>query len=350
VAGALAVLALVTTNWVLVYFFPSYGLALADAPVAGRVAAPLLQLAGLDAGDVTPEDQWATSSGHTIHLTGIATDPVRTLLFLEIDGHSDTETGHETEIMGSSASSSEPDPLGWPSDPRGSVFWDEAQLGRQEAGAAPHGFDTTWVGDANVTDQFRQHYEALSLGGSVLRVDPLRGAAAVHGARLHVQVTELELPHRSLAGDWAFDVVVFASPSRRLAMPAPVTVNGTRYRVTSVTTTGQMLTVRWTATGPDVDRIVRAADASRDHALPGFGEDVSALVQGSGERELWPSLYGPDGLEVGHYREFRYDFLISASAGQALLDAVVSTPGTYRIAFGDQQPGASVTVTVPAPG
>src|SRR5205085_7100943 len=134
------------------------------------------------------------------------------------------------------------------------------------------------LGDADARDQFGQRYGSEALAGFVLLVDPLRGPAASAGARLHVRVTSLLLPPPPgdpvpcppaglcrpvpiAAGDWSFDVVVLAAAARQVRAPAPVSANGDDYRVTSVTTTGRMLTVRWTVAGPAVERIAGAADA-----------------------------------------------------------------------------------------
>jgi hypothetical protein len=63
--------------------------ALADVPRAGQVATPLLRMAGLEplAGRISPQQDSATSAGHTISLVGAYADNTRTMVFLHLDAN-----------------------------------------------------------------------------------------------------------------------------------------------------------------------------------------------------------------------------------------------------------------------
>jgi len=85
VAIGVGLAVLVAINLGAVYYFPRYGQALADAPGLGVLSRPVLRATGLTGANVTQVDSVAVSSGHKLHLVAGYADPLRTLLFVEVD-------------------------------------------------------------------------------------------------------------------------------------------------------------------------------------------------------------------------------------------------------------------------
>jgi hypothetical protein len=78
--AAVVVLAFV---WVVLYFSPAAGAAIAGTPVVGHVSSFVLDQAGLGTGTaVTSEDAAAAHSGVTVHLLGATASPLRTVLLV----------------------------------------------------------------------------------------------------------------------------------------------------------------------------------------------------------------------------------------------------------------------------
>jgi hypothetical protein len=322
---AAAVAVAVLANAGLGYLLPSYGRALADTPVIGPVAAgPLLRWTGLAPSQVAEVDQTVTAGGHAVRLVGAEADPIRTLLFFDVDGRS------------------------------------------ADAAAGSNGYV---VALAQGHDQFMNSYDWVPGPEHViaLRLEPLRGPAATYGARLDVHVSSLEMargaPHE-IGGSWDFHLTLSPQPAASLAVPASMSAGASTYRVTSVQQVQGMLEVRWTVAGEGADSANGAVGlASWDFGMveqpdglaprySSFGSSQS-VTPNSGraispqqllQQRLWPHLYGPDGKQI-YGIGFHYAFARGEPA-VGVLDVLTSGSGRYQIAFGD--PGqAFLAIDVP---
>jgi hypothetical protein len=121
------------------YFAPAFSQALADAPIAGRVAGPILRQFGLASIEdrVTSFGDRSTSSGYTLELIAGYADPSRTVLFLRatpaarvmpvLPGRAELrdQFGREIRFSGGTANSATGDaafifaPIEWPASQLG---------------------------------------------------------------------------------------------------------------------------------------------------------------------------------------------------------------------------------------
>ena len=83
-------------NLAVVYFAPTYGLALAGTPGLGDAVQPVLEFSGLNPDQLTPANETASSAGHTIRVTGGFADPTRTVVLIEVDGQHPLPNKHQT--------------------------------------------------------------------------------------------------------------------------------------------------------------------------------------------------------------------------------------------------------------
>src|SRR2546423_8590196 len=111
----------------------------------GRVPGRWLRASGPSPADVTPVDQVATSSGHTIRLVAAYADGIQTVVYLQVDGQ----------------------PLAEPANGTGKVLGDR------------------YLAEQTLTDQFGRPYQWAGGSGATLTVyQPLAGPAASLRGRL----------------------------------------------------------------------------------------------------------------------------------------------------------------------
>ncbi len=210
-----AVVVLVLGNLIAARLAPSYAVELADAPVIGPISAPLLQLAGLAPRQVTPASSSATVDGQTITVVGGFADTSRTVVVIQVDGRNSppSKTAAQYDVL------------------------------------------------ATLTDQYGHSYsERLGAEDNQdLVFQPLVGPAMHGPVRLTLHVTLLFINSASspghpstqsrFAGNWILGLTVTQHPAVTATIPAPVTVAGITYTVTSITISGTDVTVDWRASG-----------------------------------------------------------------------------------------------------
>ncbi len=210
-----AAVVLVLTNVVAARLIPSYATQLADAPVIGPISAPLLELAGLTPSQLTPARSSATVDGQTITVVGGFADASRTVVVIKVDGH-DSPPSKTTAGYG--------------------VL-------------------------ATLTDQYGHSYSGCCgvEDSQELVFQPLVGRATHGPVRLTLDVTLLVMNspappgHPSsqsrFAGNWILGLTVAQHSAATPAVPAPVTVDGITYEVTSIAISGTAVSVEWRASG-----------------------------------------------------------------------------------------------------
>jgi hypothetical protein len=292
--AALTLAMIGTLNLGAAYFFPSYGEALANVPVVGAVSRSILSGTGLLNADVSAFNEVSSSNGHTLRLVGAYADGLQTIFFVEIDGQS----------------------LAMAGPPRKSDRYLVAS-------------------DATLTDQFGHSYVRGGTPSGDQRpviFGPLFGPAAHYGARVTLQVRLLTNvgTTQAIDGAWTLHATLFVHPAHVIPLPAPVTIAGNTYTITSLQS-GAVLQLRWNVTGPNVGRVW-----TDWRALP---EPVRA-----GQDPFWPRLFGPGvGAESGGYG-------INGGMTEVSGDitALVLSPGQYKVEFGSPVIGlASRTIVVP---
>jgi hypothetical protein len=221
----MAVLLIAAGNLAAAYYAPTYGQALAAAPVLRGVADPLLHAFGLTEQNAVALNSTATSSGHTIHLVAGYADGLRTVILLALDGR------------------------GLTGNPK-------------QYGSHPGDYGIAL--GYSLTDQFGHSYKPNGgTGPTELQFEPLVWPASKVGARLTLHVTGLDEEwllgtnarrDTILAGDWILKATLMLAGVHDLPLPAPVrTADGT-FTVTLVRLTGSELQIRWTVSGPINDR------------------------------------------------------------------------------------------------
>jgi hypothetical protein len=210
-----AAVAVVAGNLGLSYASPRYAQALASAPLAGTITAPLLQQAGLTGADPQLIDVQDSQAGYTVRVFGGYADAVRTTLFVQI------ETADGKSV---------PDGTGPAARP-------------------------------TLTDQFGHTYLLRNgYGMPVLNFEPLVWPASAVGARLTLHIDSLDLPisgstaSTTVSGPWNMSFDLTDMGGHALSVPAPVQVGDTTYTFSSVTLTSTVLEVRWTISGGAIER------------------------------------------------------------------------------------------------
>lgn len=302
-------LALITVlfggNMTAAYFLPRYGEALAGAYLVGAISGPVLRAAGLANAQLTSANDTAVSAGHSLRLVAAYADTDRTILFVEIDGQ----------------------PL-------------------QVVSEAQPATGALAIGDVRVSDQFGHQYQPISGAHSVfdpIEVEPLAWPASVEGARLTIEVANIEPlvgPHQLIPGSWTLHVTLFQQTAKRLPLPLSGSIGGTHYSFTAVHLSSALLQIHIRVTGDAVKMLdqvnaSRPADAAGQRAR---GEEIGRIMSGYFKAILIAS----DGSVVSPR---------SWDAGDGLINATYPGvgPGTYHVVIGD--PGIGVydsTIVVPA--
>ncbi len=144
------------------FFAPRFSMALADAPILGVVARPILEAAGLAnvSDDVTALFAVSTSAGYRVELEGGYADGVRTVLLLHVAA--------------------------------------------VDAGAVAQSVVLANPSAVHLSDQFGSDYRVMggvgdaSTGESALEFAPMTALAAITGARLNMQIDQLTTSSRVL--------------------------------------------------------------------------------------------------------------------------------------------------------
>ncbi len=283
---AAALILLIAGNALTAYFAPRYGQALADAPVLGAVAGPVLHFSGLDASAVIPLNESATSSGHTVKLIGAYADSERTVLFLEVDGQ----------------------PHGIPNKQQSCCY-----------------------AEATLTDQFGHSYQHVySVDALAPAFSPLVPPASNLGARLTLHISSL-MPtgpgFSEVTGDWELRLTLIQQAGTVLPLPAPVTANGVTYTFTSLHLSHFQLKVNYTLSGPLVDQ---------QRGAPAEAPDPNSFFF----HYAFPRLVSAAGVEAQ-----LSDWGMTLPRGD--LTAILPGPGTYTLTLGNLPGAATVQVQVP---
>jgi len=295
--AAALVVAVLFVNLVAAYFAPRYGQALADAPIVGGVAGPVLRYSGLDASRITVVNVSSTSAGHTIKLVGGYADTERTVLFMEIDGN-------------------------------------------------PHGLPnkqtTCCYAEGTLVDQFALQYQRIfSPDPFAATFAPLGGPASRVGARLNLHVTELRGLHpefQPVSGDWSLNVTLIQQAGKVLATPGPVTANGVTYAIKSLRLSGKLLKISLQLTGQPVDEETKRAYGPRN---PSQLSGPNAFAQ----EYFAPKLVDAQGNKASFY-DWGYS-LPKQGPTWGTIDAVLPGPGQYTLTFGNLPGPASFQIEVP---
>lgn len=298
VAAALALLAI--GNGAAAYYAPRYSQALADAPLVGGISAKLLEFSGLTTQTVSAVNDSSTSSGHTVRLVGAYADGLRTVLFLNIDG--------------------------------------KGLTGNPKAyGRNPGDYG---LGDGlTLTDQFGHSYKLAGVSGpTVLQFEPLVWPASKVGARLTVQVTNLQKlwlqgdGERSVSGDWTLHATLVAEPVHVLPLPSPVRTANAIYTFTAVRVTSTAVHLEWTVTGALIS----------DPRLNQHGTEEERLLV---RDYLLPRLFDSAGQETSS-SVFGITF---TQPVRSQFNGYVPGPGLYRLQLGDALTGPAYEVWIVVP-
>jgi hypothetical protein len=283
---AAASVVLIAANALTAYFAPRYGQALANAPIVGAVAGPVLHFSGLDVSVVIPLNESVTSSGHTVKLIGAYADTERTVLFLQVDG---------------------------------------------QAHGVPNKQQSCCYAEATLTDQFGHSYQPnYSVDALAPTFSPLVSPASNLGARLTLHISSL-MPtgpgFSETSGDWELHLTLIQQAGTVLPLPAPVTANGVTYTFTSLHLSQLQLKVNYTLSGPLVDQQRNAAPEAPDPNSFFFHYTFPTLVNAAGE-EVQLSDWG-----------------MTLPRGE--LTAILPGPGSYRLTLGNLPGAATVQIQVP---
>lgn len=278
------------------YYFPRYGTALANAPLVGGVSRTFLSDAGLLTADTSALNDVSASNGHTLRLVGGYADGLQTVFLVEIDGQSLANAG----------------------PPRKSDHYLVVDRG------------------ATLTDQFGHTYQRDGTPSGDQRpvvFSPLVSPAAENGARLTLHVDGLVNVGSTqfVAGDWTLHATLFAHQAHNLPLPAPMSLAGNTYTLTSIRSSATRFEISWKVFGPGVARAW-----NEDNAHGSF----AALVPFN------PSLIGSHVIASSG----GYTFDPATNTLSGTITAILSPPGgTYKVRFGSPDLGyVERTIVVPA--
>jgi hypothetical protein len=279
------------------YYFPRYGTALANAPLVGGVSRSFLSDAGLLTADTSAFNDTATSNGHTLRLIGGYADGLQTVFLIEIDGQSLASAGH----------------------PRKTDHYLVVDRG------------------ATLTDQFGHTYQRDGSPSGDQRpvvFSPLVSPAAENGARLTLHVEGLANVGsiQIVAGDWTLHATLFAHRAHSIPLPAPMTLAGNTYTLTSIRSSATRFEISWKVSGPGV---ARAWNEDKSH---GSFASLDPFI---------PTLVGLH--EVGSTGGYTYDDP-STNTMSGTITSILNPPGgTCRVRFGSPDIGyVERTIIVPA--
>jgi hypothetical protein len=199
------------------YYAPAFSQALADAPIAGRVAGPVLRNFGLAsvADRVSSLADRSVSGGYTVELLGGYADSSRTVLFLR--------TTPAARVM--------------------MMFPDNVRL-RDQFGREYHstgGFADSSTGDAAIT------------------FFPIESPASQVGARLTLTLTQLEDPRAApatVAGRWELQGTLLPDEGHDLALPERGALGGVNFVFTRARALPAALLVEAEVTGTTLSELM----------------------------------------------------------------------------------------------
>jgi hypothetical protein len=286
VAAALALFVL--ANLAAAYLAPSYGRALADAPLVGAVSGRLLQTLGLNEANATGLNDVSVSSGHTLRLVAGYADGLRTLLFVQVDGK------------------------GLTGDPK-------------EYGQHPGDYGVSADG-WTLTDQFGHSYQGSGVSSpTAMSFEPLSWPASRVGARLTLHIDTL-IGYWSnalveLHGSWTLHATLVQEPVHKLQLPLPVRTTSATYTFTSVRATNTYMEVRWTVTGPAVEEAA-SATGQPSATAPGLPNATY----------FFPQVFD----DQGHLMQMQsWGTTFPKNRADSEWNGFIHGPGRYRIQLGD---------------
>jgi hypothetical protein len=258
---ALAMVPLLTliATTIVAYYAPAFSQALADAPIAGRVAGPVLRQFGLASVEdrVSSFGERAVSNGRTIELVGGYADSARTVLFVRV-------TPAARVVMMSS---------------------DDVQL-RDQFGRQYHqssGFADSETGDAAIT------------------FEPIGSPADRVGARLTLTLTQLEDRTGTQAvpvtGRWDLRGTLLPDEGKDLALPERGSLGAAGFVFAKVRALPAALLVEAEVTGTTLSELMeRIPDGLKGrpvftvHLMDRAGDERRLLSGGGGSRGNASSL------------------------------------------------------------
>lgn len=311
---AVAALALlVAANVVAVYYAPSYGQAIAAAPVVGPVGNLILAHAGLRPSSVAPIDETAVSAGHKVRAVAAYADTLRTVVLVQID---------------------------------------DQPFQVASKGAAPA--FTIYPDALTLTDQFGHRYSqtAGAETQSVLSFEPLSGPARQVGGRLTLHVTRIQkdLPSVTVSGDWSVQFTVIEGAAQPVSLPAPVQLPEATCTFTSARVSGYFLDLRASVTGPEVQALRRLGTAARQpgaQSSKGLSTPSPADQQwlDASDAYMFPRIFTTSGQEVGFVDSGATE--TTPARDDLQLHVAVPGPGTYVVTCGSAfQKAAQRTITI----
>jgi hypothetical protein len=311
-----AVFTLIAANAGASYFSPRYAQALADAPGAGLLTAPILEQAGLATTGAEPIDVSATNSGYTVRVFGVAADSVRTTLFVKIESAD------------------------------GLTALDGA------------------LNTPTLTDQFGHTYHLSGgYGTPVLPFEPLVGPAATLGARLTLHVDSISLPGaigqplNTVNGSWDLRLNASSAGGSDLSLPSSVLAGDTTYTFDAVRLTSSVLEVRWTVTGGAVEREQQLAETVGQYCKGGDTgahpcsppADVMSQLQAAHDAILSELLTDPQGVRIDPVYGSGHSVMQNEKAVSFERDAwyPVNGHGAYTFAVGPGGTSNDRTIDIP---
>jgi hypothetical protein len=293
IAFTLVPLVTLLATGVAAYFAPAFSQALADAPIAGRLAGPALRQAGLASIEhrVTSFGDRSTASGYTVELIGGYADSTRTVLFLRA--------------------------------------------------TPPARIEPSLTGVEELRDQFGREIRFSggtansATGDATFTYAPIEWPANQLGARLTLQITRLEdrsaaqgaQPGIRIDGRWELHGTILPAESQDLAIPEPGALGDASFAFTKVRALPAALYIEGQVTG------ATAADLAEriPDGLKGRPVFTTRLVDATG-RERQPLAMGccaSKGVAFGGLWE-------------------IARPGTYQIVLTWEGRGTLIrTVVVP---
>jgi hypothetical protein len=269
-------LALVASVAISSYYFPAFAQALADAPVAGSIAGPVLRAVGLVGvpSRIIAFGDTLNVSGYRVDLLGGYADAGRTILFLRTQPAAVLVTSPRTASQ-----------------------------------------------ELSLTDQFGRRYRATGAiansetGENTIIFEPLLWPASAVGARLHLSFNTLVVgapsAQREIAGRWDLTGTLAADEGADLPVPPGGSIGEIQVAFTRLRSTRSAVIadLRIEPDGLDLGRVV--PDAGKGHSA----FRVSLLDPNGRERPLLQGGYGSAGAGV---IEGRWVWLID-------------TPGRYEL-------------------
>lgn len=243
------------------YFDPSFAQALAAAPGIGAISGPALAAAGLSAGQVAPLHEVGSAAGVTATLSGAYADGLQTTLFVDVEGL----------VSPPAPTSQNPHPV--PS---------HSELSAVRS--VSHGM--------TLTDQFGTTYElaggeGLGVGPYPVIFGPLRGVAASVGARFSLAIPVFDGFGNQLGVIVLHATLLPPSSASDVRSPAPITIDGTTYRIADMHVSENAIEVHTEISGALIDsdveaqqRLNPASGVGGSVCYPGvFLEDSSGTYQ-----------------------------------------------------------------------